>query len=69
MQQPKRGKRLIVLNDGTWCGRETGTESNISMLAKMMGIPVGSDDQVFRSDDVVAGYSDGIGLGGTFLDC
>ncbi|KAF9141221.1 hypothetical protein BG015_001359 [Linnemannia schmuckeri] len=38
--QPQCRKKLIVLCDGTWCGSETGTKSNIYLLAKMIGIPI-----------------------------
>jgi hypothetical protein len=31
-------KKLIVLCDGSWCGSETNTQSNIYLLAKMIGI-------------------------------
>jgi hypothetical protein len=73
-------KKLAVLSDGTWCGRETGTVTNISILATMMGIdmtkamnrktasdpipPLEVDD---RSRQVKARYFDGCGLGDTFL--
>ncbi|KAF9273420.1 hypothetical protein BGZ88_003823 [Linnemannia elongata] len=30
---------VVVLCDGTWCGSETGTKTNISLLAEMIGIP------------------------------
>ncbi|KEQ90261.1 hypothetical protein AUEXF2481DRAFT_71677, partial [Aureobasidium subglaciale EXF-2481] len=31
-------ERLIVLCDGTWCGPEHGTRTNIQLLAEMIGI-------------------------------
>jgi len=73
-------KKLAVLSDGTWCGRETRTVTNISILATMMGIdmtkamnrktasdpipPLEVDD---RARQVKARYFDGFGLGDTFL--
>ena len=68
-------RKLVVLCDGTWCGRETDTESNIQHLAKMIGIDMtidkGPDDirtLGSRGDFVQARYADGVGLGSTFLD-
>jgi hypothetical protein len=71
-------KPLILLCDGTWCGRETSTETNIYALAKMVGIDfnasVGNikDDTHFMPKDVAKGkkglYIHGVGLGSTFLD-
>jgi uncharacterized protein (DUF2235 family) len=67
--------KLVVLCDGTWCGRETDTESNIQHLARMIGIDMtidtGPDDIHIldaRGDSVQARYADGVGLGSTFLD-
>jgi hypothetical protein len=73
-------KKLAVLCDGTWCGRETGTITNISMLASMMGIdmtpalkrktasdPIPALEVDDRSRRVKARYFDGCGLGDTFL--
>ncbi|KAI5203711.1 hypothetical protein E4T39_04026 [Aureobasidium subglaciale] len=31
-------KRLVVFCDGTWCGPEHGTRTNIQLLAEMIGI-------------------------------
>lgn len=73
-----RPKRLIVFCDGTWCGRETGTDSNIEKLAGMIGaidqtIRVGDSPTKVHSirhtrDGVTAGYQEGIGLNKTFLE-
>jgi uncharacterized protein (DUF2235 family) len=67
--------KLVVLCDGTWCGRETDTESNIQHLARMIGIDMtidtGPDDihtLSARGDLVQARYANGVGLGSTFLD-
>ncbi|KAF2463088.1 peptidoglycan binding domain-containing protein, partial [Lindgomyces ingoldianus] len=78
----KPSKRLVVFCDGTWCGRETGTQSNIRILADM----VGNIDFSPRPDEdpntiatrvhpihafqnyVTAGYQEGIGLNKTFLE-
>jgi hypothetical protein len=67
--------KLVVLCDGTWCGRETNTNSNIQHLAKMIGIDMASDTGSgdihtlgAEGDSVQARYADGVGLGSTFLD-
>ncbi|KAJ4371759.1 hypothetical protein N0V86_008312 [Didymella sp. IMI 355093] len=77
----KPSKRLLVFCDGTWCGRETkvagAPPSNIRMLADMVG-EVRYDDSTKRpaavhsirprATKVVAGYQEGVGLDGTFLE-
>ncbi|KAL5361998.1 hypothetical protein BJX96DRAFT_166318 [Aspergillus floccosus] len=50
----KPTKPLVLLCDGTWCGRETGTETNVLKLAEMMGFPQ-NPDRVF--------YLEGVGIG------
>ncbi|KAJ8117927.1 hypothetical protein OPT61_g971 [Boeremia exigua] len=79
----KPTKRLVVFCDGTWVGRETtvagAPRSNIRMLADMVGEvqtnkmdPREKPAMVHRikprSANVVAGYQEGVGLGGTFLE-
>jgi hypothetical protein len=64
---------VVVLCDGTWCGRETGTESNISELAKIIGINVDNPDPdgscyLHTPHTIHARYHNGVGLGSTFLD-
>ncbi|KAH7142139.1 hypothetical protein EDB81DRAFT_653804 [Dactylonectria macrodidyma] len=64
-------KRVIVLCDGTWCGRETNTRSNINILSRMIGISLPTNSAVCITSptgDVCAKYFDGVGLGGDFLD-
>ncbi|KAH8743319.1 hypothetical protein BGZ57DRAFT_919765 [Hyaloscypha finlandica] len=73
-------KPLILLCDGTWCGRETSTETNIYELAKIIGIDFKTradnekDDIHFisQSNPAMKGkkgrYIHGVGLGSTFLD-
>jgi hypothetical protein len=60
---------LILLGDGSWCGRETDTKSNIYLLAKMVGINI---DNVNDTDVHVMGdrawYIHGVGLGSTFIE-
>ena len=70
---PTRNK-LVILCDGTWCGRETGTETNISLLASAIGIPnskapTDQEPRTFSNPDrhLHASYFAGCGLGGTFL--
>lgn len=73
-------KKLAVLCDGTWCGRETGTITNISMIAAKIGIdmtpvlnrrtasdPIPPLEVSDPSRKVKARYFDGCGLGDTFL--
>jgi len=63
-------RRVIVLCDGTWCGRETNTISNINILARMIGINLNANPAVYTSPtgDVCAKYFDGVGLGGDFMN-
>jgi hypothetical protein len=78
MLSGNRPKRLVVFCDGTWCGRETGTFSNVQVLAEMVGdiqwdtrlgvSPVKVHPIKTSSIDVVAGYQEGIGLNKTFLE-
>ncbi|KAF3048669.1 hypothetical protein E8E11_003056 [Didymella keratinophila] len=77
----KPSKRLLVFCDGTWCGRETkvagAPTSNIRMLADMVG-DIRYDDTSKkpatvhsirpRAANVIAGYQEGVGLDGTFLE-
>jgi len=60
---------LVVLSDGSWCGREADTRSNIFLLARMIGIdienPTDTDVHVM---DGKAWYIHGVGLESTFLD-
>jgi hypothetical protein len=68
-------KKLVILSDGTWCGRETGTESNIAVIAKAVGISLNistSDSKpqayIDSNRNLKACYFAGTGLGGTFLE-
>ncbi|KAF2651530.1 hypothetical protein K491DRAFT_606642 [Lophiostoma macrostomum CBS 122681] len=71
-------KRLLVFCDGTWCGRETGTYTNIRAVADMVGKMRFSDDSDKeptkvhviepRQANVIAGYQEGIGVNKTFLE-
>ncbi|KAJ9657199.1 hypothetical protein H2201_008250 [Coniosporium apollinis] len=60
-------KKLIVLCDGTWCGPETGTESNIHRLAWMMGIDPTAKTVTHDFGNVQVGYFKGVGLSGSFM--
>ncbi|RAH50022.1 T6SS phospholipase effector Tle1-like catalytic domain-containing protein [Aspergillus brunneoviolaceus CBS 621.78] len=57
-------KPLIILCDGTWCGRETNTRSNIYKLAELFGVTIGT--RIQSPDGVL--YLEGVGLGSSFLD-
>ncbi|KAF9923364.1 hypothetical protein BGZ67_009866 [Mortierella alpina] len=69
--------RIVVLCDGTWAGSETKTETNILLLAEMMGI----DKKLYYNstagepiehhnveNGITACYFPGAGHGGTFLE-
>ncbi|RGP53772.1 hypothetical protein FSPOR_12009 [Fusarium sporotrichioides] len=71
--------RIVVLCDGTWCGRETNTKTNIYRLAQLFQVPIdnpNSTDTYFRQVNpadppdrqIVARYRHGVGLGAGFLD-
>ncbi|KAJ3454686.1 hypothetical protein MRS44_013286 [Fusarium solani] len=71
--------RIVVLCDGTWCGRETNTETNIYRLAQLFQVPIANPNstdtyirQVNPADPagsrIVARYRHGVGLGAGFLD-
>ena len=76
MSQPTTKKKLIVLCDGSWCGSETNTESNIYLLAKMIGIDMSKQKpdhaEPIEYENIERGvkacYFPGCGLGGTFLE-
>ncbi|KAF9082371.1 hypothetical protein BGX23_012520, partial [Mortierella sp. AD031] len=62
--------KLIVLCDGTWCGAEAETQTNIYLLAEM--IMDNQDPYVASPYDnparqINACYFPGAGMGGTFL--
>ncbi|RAL15162.1 T6SS phospholipase effector Tle1-like catalytic domain-containing protein [Aspergillus homomorphus CBS 101889] len=60
-------KPLILLCDGTWCGRETNTRTNIYKLAEMVGISIKKDSTEWQTPEGVY-YIEGVGLGSSFLD-
>jgi hypothetical protein len=63
-------RRVIILYDGTWCGREVNTRSNVYFLAEMIGINLTANPAVYTSTtgpDIRARYFDGVGLGGDFM--
>ncbi|KAF4460715.1 hypothetical protein FALBO_12493 [Fusarium albosuccineum] len=66
---PIEPRPIILLGDGSWCGRETDTQSNIYRLARMIGIDMGTvnDTDIHVMGDK-AWYIHGVGLGSTFLD-
>ena len=80
MSESHRPKpRILLLCDGTWCGRETGTRTNIYTLAKLFGVYINNADATepcFRHYDpdarlearIFVRYRHGVGLGSTFLD-
>ncbi|RSL43521.1 hypothetical protein CEP51_016352 [Fusarium floridanum] len=67
--EPIEPRPLVLLGDGSWCGREADTQSNIYRLARMVGIDMGRiiDKDVHVMGDK-AWYIHGVGLGSTFLD-
>lgn len=60
-------RKVVVLVDGTWCGPETNTKSNIHEIAKLVGINPTGPDRSYTSADVHAKYFPGVGLGGDFM--
>jgi hypothetical protein len=72
MAAPPVKRKVIVLCDGTWCGRETKTKSNINYLARMIGIDLEHGSSEYHSEqqqngtEIHAKYFDGSGLGGDF---
>ena len=63
----KPTKPLIILCDGTWCGRETGTETNIYKLAERIWGKFQDDAAVHQVSDWVC-YVEGVGLGSSLLE-
>lgn len=65
-------QRIVVLSDGTWCGRETDTQTNIYRLARLIGIPIdrpnSQDEYTLNTPTLHARYRHGVGLNSTFLD-
>lgn len=60
--------KIVVLYDGTWCGRETNTTTNIAILSRMMGIDLNTEAAELHRDNFHAKYFDGVGLGGDFIN-
>src|SRR4051812_24085891 len=67
-------KKIVVLCDGTWCGKPTETEikTNIKILAECIADDNGLDSMegTFKNENssVVGCYFEGIGLEGDFFD-
>ncbi|KAH6883915.1 hypothetical protein B0T10DRAFT_579997 [Thelonectria olida] len=61
-------RKLILLCDGTWCGREANTETNIYLLAKMIGVDMKLEPALLGTENVKACYTNGVGVGSTLLD-
>ncbi|KAF2009695.1 hypothetical protein BU24DRAFT_358398, partial [Aaosphaeria arxii CBS 175.79] len=78
MTSRKPSQHLVIFCDGTWCGRETGTRSNIRILADLLGVidfsvnPPGKPALVHPiitpQTNVIAGYQEGVGLNKSFLE-
>ncbi|KAI5194053.1 hypothetical protein E4T39_08810 [Aureobasidium subglaciale] len=71
MRPASEPQRLLVFCDGTWCGPETDTRTNIQILAELTGIdmknPRGSRELEDPARKLRAKYFNGIGLGSTFF--
>src|SRR5688572_26552267 len=70
---PKKIKKIVVLCDGTWCGKSTETETitNIKQLANDIAGRILSPSEEYRftkDRDVVGRYFEGVGLAGSFFD-
>ncbi|KAJ5167061.1 uncharacterized protein N7482_005842 [Penicillium canariense] len=63
----KPTKPLILLCDGTWCGREVDTKTNIYKLAERVGFDF-QDDAAAHGVSGRVCYMEGVGLGSSFLD-
>ncbi|KXX74665.1 hypothetical protein MMYC01_209270, partial [Madurella mycetomatis] len=63
---------IVILCDGTWCGRETGTETNIYRLAKIFDIPTGNPNSEGEhkqtQGSIIGRYRNGVGLNSTLVD-
>lgn len=61
-------KKIIVLCDGTWCGENTKTETNIKLIANIFSGNKYINDNEFINENgnIVGKYFEGIGLGTTF---
>jgi uncharacterized protein (DUF2235 family) len=73
MSDEPRRRMIIILYDGTWCGRQTNTRSNIHLLAEMMEVNMALPQPSYTSPpdariDIRARYFDGVGLNGGFLN-
>ncbi|KAH6883914.1 hypothetical protein B0T10DRAFT_518446 [Thelonectria olida] len=60
-------RKLILLCDGTWCGREANTETNIHRLARMIGVDMELEPALLDTANVKAFYAPGIGVGRPFF--
>ncbi|CEJ55065.1 hypothetical protein PMG11_01342 [Penicillium brasilianum] len=63
----KPTKPLILLCDGTWCGREADTKSNIYKLAERVGFNFQDEAEAHRDTSRVC-YIEGVGIGSSFSD-
>src|SRR5688572_20580330 len=55
---------IIVLCDGTWCGKRTNTITNIFILFKLIKERVGSNDDKYEceNNEITARYFEGVGM-------
>ncbi|KAK9342835.1 hypothetical protein V1522DRAFT_447684 [Lipomyces starkeyi] len=62
--------KLVVLCDGSWCGREKYTKSNIQLLAKMIGVDLDHEPYILEdaARNIKARYFDEVDRGSTFMD-
>jgi hypothetical protein len=60
--------KLVVLCDDMWCGKESGTKTNIYILASFMGIHLNDGEDSRDDNGFQARYFDGPGLGNPVLD-
>lgn len=63
----KPTKPLILLCDGTWCGREADTKSNIYKLAERVGFNFQDEAEAHRDTSRVC-YIEGVGIGSSFSE-
>jgi hypothetical protein len=61
-------KKIVIFCDGTWCGEQTGTNTNIKILADLMTNQDCKDGVTYNIGDICICYFQGIGISGSFID-
>jgi hypothetical protein len=61
-------KKIVIFCDGTWCGEQTGTNTNIKILADLMAKQDCKNGVTYNIRDTYICYFQGIGISGSFID-